>query len=130
VEIAVFEGRYGEVALRNDSRLREEEAARAILGPVRAGALVKAAPLERALLLLDELPGVTARASLSTGGEPGASDLRVHLTDAARFAGFFRLDNYGHELTGRVRGAVTANVNNLLGYGDRLDLQVTTAGSG
>ena len=69
VEIAVQEGRYGRVAVKNESGLREG-VAEAVLqaGAVAAGALIEAGPLERALLLLNELPGVTARGSFRRAG--------------------------------------------------------------
>ena len=131
VEIAVHEGRYGRVAVQNASRLKQGIAEAALeAGPVASGALIAAAPLERALLLLDELPGVTARGELSAGREPGTSDLTVYVRDGERFTGILRVDNSGHELTGRVRGTVMVDADNLRGFADRLSLQVTSSGSG
>lgn len=130
IEIAVHEGRYGQVRVHNESRLKEG-VAEAVLeaGSVAAGAWIKEAPLERALLLLNELPGVSARGELAAGGAPGTSDLAVFLRDGDRLTGLARVDNFGHELTGRVRGSVMVDANNVRGYADRLSLQVTTAGS-
>ena len=129
VTIAVEEGRYGAVVFRNGANLRED-AARALLGEVRPGAPIQAGPLERALLLLEEIPGVRARGALAAGKEPGTSDLTVYLEDEARFGGALRVDSHGHELTGRVRATAHVDVNNPGGYGDRLLVQATTSGAG
>lgn len=132
VQIAVQEGRYGQVTVRNESRLRDEGVVRGVLGPGRIfpGALIQAKPLERALLLLNEVPGVTARGELAAGSEPGTSDLVVYLQDGSRLTGVARVDNSGHELTGPIRGSVMVDANSPRGLGDRLSLQVTSAGAG
>ncbi len=55
---------------------------------IRASRPLRAADLERYLLLVNELAGVTARATLSPATEPGASDLTIDLSQRrARSAG-------------------------------------------
>lgn len=129
VEIVVLEGRYGQVMLRNASRL-SDQVAKSLLDPVAPGVLIEAEPLERALRLLNETPGVKARSALSAGSEPGTTDLTVELEDAKRFSGVATVDNYGNEHTGRIRATVSLDVNNVHGTGDQFDLQVITTGKG
>lgn len=129
VEIAVLEGKYGQVNWRNASRLKDH-VAQSLLHPVAPGALIQAAPLERALRLLSETPGVKVRSALSAGSEPGATDLTVELEDAKRLSGLATLDNYGNEHTGLIRAAVSLDVNNALGTGDQLNVQAITTGRG
>jgi len=65
-EIAVIEGRFGKVELDNKSRVRDS-VARGYLDAF-PGTVVTEPPLERKLLLLNDLPGVgEARATLKPG---------------------------------------------------------------
>lgn len=83
VELAVVEGRWGEVTLENGAGLREA-VARRLLGPVRPGALIQEGLLDRAIRLLNETPGVQARATVRAGAQPGTSDLTVILAPEKR----------------------------------------------
>src|SRR5690606_33753592 len=110
-EIAVRDERYDRVVLRNSSS-RVADAARNVCGRVTSGALIEECSLERRLRLLSEISGVSVRSSLSTGNDPGTSDLTVEIHAVNRFAGRFVVDNYGNELTGRLRSSASAVFNN------------------
>ncbi|WP_411287577.1 POTRA domain-containing protein, partial [Phenylobacterium sp.] len=70
VTIAVIEGRYGEVALNNETRV-SDALARSILAGLDSGDLVFTPPLERRLLLLSDLPGVVVSSTLTPGTAVG-----------------------------------------------------------
>ena len=57
VTIAVLEGQYGKVTLRNQSDL-SDRLANGLLAGLHSGYRVAIAPLESRLLLLSDLPGV------------------------------------------------------------------------
>lgn len=129
VTIVVIEGRYGAVNLRNESRLRSG-VARGVLKGLDSGALVAAAPLERRLLLLSDLPGVQVRSTLSPGSAVGTSDLLVDVTPGRLITGNLEVDNAGSPYTGAYQGGGTINFNEPLGIGDVASLRVLTSGEG
>ena len=104
VEIAVLEGRFGKLELRNTSRL-SDELARDTLSEAASGAVIRQAPLERELLLLKDLAGVDSAATLKPGEEVGTSDLVVDITPTRTFTGTLEADNYGNRYTGRSASA-------------------------
>jgi hemolysin activation/secretion protein len=129
VTIVVIEGRYGAIKLRNGSRLHDDTA-RGVLRGLDPGDVVAAAPLERRLLLLSDIPGVQVKSTLSPGAQVGASDLQVDLTAGRRITGDLEADNGGNPYTGAYEGGGAVNFNELLGIGDVASIRALTAGSG
>jgi hemolysin activation/secretion protein len=129
VTIAVSEGLYGKVALRNGSRL-SDSLANGLLEGVDAGDPIVLEPLEHRLLLLSDLPGVKVTSTLVPGSLPGTSDLLVDVAPGRRVTGMIDLDNGGNPYTGEWRLGGTVNFNNLLGHGDVASLRAVTSGSG
>lgn len=129
VTIEVSEGRYGNVTLKNESRL-SDGLARGLLGGLNSGDIIANAPLENRLLLLSDLPGVNVRSTLVPGTAPGTSDLIVDVTPGSSVSGSVDADNAGNRYTGAYRIGATVNVNNPLGQGDVASLRVLTSGEG
>jgi len=127
--IAVVEGRYGKVVLRNQSNLSDGLAG-SLLGGIQTGELVTTAPLESRLLLLSDLPGVNVKSTLAPGTAPGTSDLIVDITPGQRITGSIDADNAGNRYTGTYRLGATLNVNEPTGHGDVASLRVVTSGTG
>ena len=121
VTIAVVEGRYGKVELENSSTL-SDSTARALLGVVRPGALIKAQTLDRAIRLLDQTPGIQARARLRAGAAANTSDLTVELSGAREISARMTLDNAGNVYVKRTRAAMAIDLENPTGLGDRLSV--------
>lgn len=121
LQIAVMEGRYGEVGLNNTSRV--SGAALAPLAALKPGDAVRSAELERSLLLLQDTPGVEIKSTLKPGTSVGASDLLVDVQPGPLLTGAIDADNYGNRFTGEYRLGATLNVNSPLGLGDRLSLR-------
>lgn len=122
VEIAVLEGRYGKLDLRNSSRL-SDSLARDTLGAVSSGAVIEQARLERNLLLLKDLAGVASAATLKPGEQVGTSDLVVDITPTRTFTGSLEADNYGNRYTGQWRFGGSVAAANLAGRGDLLSIR-------
>ena len=77
------------------------------------------ATLERYLLLIQDLPGVTASAVLRPSATaPGASDIAITVL-AKKIDGAVNADNRGSRYLGPYQGGVTVNANNMLGLYDR-----------
>lgn len=117
VSIAVIEGRYGTVTLKNSSRV-SDAAAQAILSGLESGDIVTNAPLERRLLLLSDLPGTQVRSTLAPGTDVGTSDLLVEIARGRGITGSVEADNAGNRYTGYYRLGGSLNFNNPLGFGD------------
>ena len=75
--------------------------------------------LERAMLLINDLPGVSASAALREGQQAGETDLRVQLAPTAQRAGTLSVDNTGARSTGYWRAAGEFSAAGLLTWGDQ-----------
>lgn len=129
VTIAVLDGRYGKVTLRNGSSVSDAVANRLLSG-LNNGDMVAVEPLENRLLLLSDLPGVQVKSTLVPGASVGASDLIVDLTPGQRVSGSIDADNAGNRYTGTNRIGATVNLNDPTGHGDVATLRALTSGSG
>ncbi|CAM3798919.1 ShlB/FhaC/HecB family hemolysin secretion/activation protein [Polaromonas hydrogenivorans] len=129
VTIAVVEGQYGKVAVRNQSHLSDDLVYGQLEG-INAGDTVAIAPLESRLLLLSDIPGVNITSTLTPGASLGASDLIVDVVPGQRVTGSIDADNAGNRYTGEYRLGATVNLNNAAGRGDVASLRVLTSGSG
>lgn len=128
VTLAVLEGRYGAVTLRNESRLKDG-VAMGLVEPTASDA-VTIAPLERSLLLLADLPGVQVRSTLTPGASVGSSDLVLDVAPGPLVSGSVDGDNQGNRYTGRNRVGASLNLNNPSGYGDVASVRLLTSGEG
>jgi hemolysin activation/secretion protein len=126
VELAVLEGRYGEVSVAVDAPLSRDVANEAVRA-LRPNEVITEAALDRSLLLLDDLGGIAARGTLKPGQRPGTADLVVDVTETERYGGTLSVDNYGNELTGRYRLGGSFHADNLAGRGDTLAARAIVA---
>lgn len=129
VTIAVIEGQYGQVTLKNQTNV-SNELVNGLLGGLNRGDPVTSAPLENRLLLLSDLPGVQVNSTLLPGATLGTSDLIVDLTPGQRVSGSIDADNAGNRYTGSNRIGATVNFNEPTGHGDVATLRALTSGSG
>lgn len=83
-------------------------------GPVRND------QLERALLLINDVPGVSARATLEKGDEPGSSRLLVSADTTPDWSGGIAVDNFNNRYTGPWRTSAWTTVNRPFGREDQL----------
>lgn len=123
VTINVLEGRYGKVTVQNRTELAANRLAW-LLRELEAGQLAQLAPLERTLLLLGEVPGVTAKATFAAGAEQGQTELILTLSAKAKWVGSIELDRNGSPNTGRQRWGASLAINNLSGQGDQLGVRL------
>jgi hemolysin activation/secretion protein len=124
VEIAVLEGRLAQVRIEMpDSapvKRRYIESAFAGLAP---GTVLTNDTVERALLIANDLRGVTVRSVVEPGAEPGTANLVVQVEPGRRIDGTVEFDNFGSRFTGENRLGASVNVNSPLGWGDILSFR-------
>lgn len=129
VTISVIEGHYGKLSINNESSV-SVGVPRAMIASLGNGAIIASAPLERRLLLLSDIPGVTVQSTLSPGEVAGTSDLLVNLKGSRLVSGGVEADNAGNRFTGAYRAGGTLNFNNPTGHGDILSLRALVSNSG
>ena len=131
VEIAVLEGRYDAIKVVSATALTPTSMPSNLpLNGLKQGAMIKEAPLERALLLLSDRPGVKVSSTLQPGAEVGTSDLVIDMAPGALFSGGVEVDNFGSSSTGRHRLGAEVRVNNPSAYGDLITLNGRYSGTG
>ena len=127
VVINVLEGRVGQQYVNNQSRLSDDRASGYLSG-IKSGDALQAKPVDRALLLLNDTPGVGgARATLQPGASVGTSDLLIELDPSAPYSANVELDNYGNRYTGEYRLGGALALNSPLKIGDQLTLRALTS---
>ena len=86
--------------------------------------------LDRTLLLLDDLPGVSVAGNLIQGQRDGETNLAISATDDALLSGNVSIDNQGSRSTGTDRLSMNLNLNGPARMGDLLALNaLKTQGS-
>lgn len=121
--INVLEGRIGEKRINNQSMLSDQRVDE-YLNAIKSGDVLQAAPADRALLLLNETPGVgVARATLQPGASVGSADLVLELSPSAPYSANILMDNYGSYYTGENRLGVELALNSPRKIGDQISLR-------
>jgi hemolysin activation/secretion protein len=120
VTIRVIEGNYGQFILKNQSLVRDS-VVQGLLDDVKDRDIVSLDTLERAMLIINDTPGVqVVRADVMPGQAVGTSDFAVDAVAGARVNGYATLDNHGSVYTGKGRLSFGADWNSPTGRGDRL----------
>lgn len=123
VTIQVVESVFGELRFDMDSgptRVSVERLRSSFQGQQASGLPLNTNALDRALLLTDDLPGVTVAGSLVPGARAGQTDLVLRARDENLFIGDLLADNTGARSTGANRVVANVVANSPLGLGDQL----------
>ena len=129
IRVQVVEANWGRVDLRNSSAVKDSVLLRP-LSNLEPGSVIRLDAMERATLLLSDLPGVVPRALLRAGQEVGSSDLVVDVQPGAPWSAALGTDNFGSRYTGVGRTNANVQWNNPLGRGDTLGLNSLNSESG
>jgi hemolysin activation/secretion protein len=127
VRLQIIEARYDRISLRNHSRVGGELLQSTLAG-LRSGAVIRDASLDRALLLLSDIPGANVDAVLRPGAKVGTSDLQVAATSPPPLNGDVVVDNSGDRYSGRARVGGTLNWLDPLHHGDILSVSGLSTG--
>src|SRR5262249_8547035 len=125
ITIRILEGRLGKIIINRtaDAPISEEQI-RDILSPLRPGELLRQATVERVLLLLSDIPGISVQSAFEAGEETGLTNLSVDVELAGRLNGQVDADNYGVPSSGEYRLGAGLRWNAPLRRGDELDLKI------
>jgi hemolysin activation/secretion protein len=123
VRLQVVEGRVGDINVQGNSRTRTP-VFQARASGLHSGDIYTDAAAERAVLLMNDLPGVNAHEVLSPGSQFGSSDVLFNV-DETGYTGDASVDDYGRTVIGRWRLSADADINSLTGSGDQLAVGIT-----
>lgn len=122
VRIAVVEGFIGRYSFAGEAPASASPIARYAERILEQRPLTAAA-LERYLLLMNDLPGVTARVTLLPSRDTaGASDLLIEVQEK-RLDAYVTVDNRGTRFLGPTEGQASVRANGLFGSGAALGLR-------
>lgn len=129
ITIEVVVGQYGQIDIRNHSRLSTSYI-NSIISPLKSKGYIRREQMERVLLLLTDTSGVILKNTLAPGKESGTSDLIIEVTDGPSVTGQVYSDNWGNRFTGTIREGINATFYNPGKIGDSLALGGLYTGSG
>lgn len=118
IQVRVVEPRYDKVVVAGHSRLRPSVLTGAT--DIAPGEVVTGAKLDRALLLLNETPGVRVNGELAAGAQPDTTTLTLLAKDQGVLVGSLSENNYGNAVTGSYLTALSLTANDPFGYGESL----------
>ena len=130
IEIAVLKGASdGSLEFKLDRTARISQGVLRSIGEtaVRKGVPINEHDFERSVLLMNDLPGVIARASLAPGTLPGTTGVEVAVSEGPILSGVIWSDNHGNRYTGSWRGNTTISLNDPFRYGDQITALMTEA---
>lgn len=131
VEISVIEGVLGKVRLEVDpaAPIRPGVIER-IASRLKPGQPLHSRTLERVMLLLSDLPGVTPQAALEQGEASGTTDVIIVVAPEKRWDFSIDADNHGSRSTGEYRAGLIGRINSPFRLGDNLDARLQIGSGG
>lgn len=126
VRLRAVEGFVDKVVIQGDSPV-DEDTLRGFMNHIRKSRPLQAAVLERNLLLINDIPGVTAKGVLSASKTtPGAADLTI-VVERKLVDFTFKADNRGSRFLGPFEYLASTQVNALFGFKNSIAVQGLTA---
>lgn len=121
VKILVTEAKLSSVFVdtpNGSTRFSKEAAAEYITYANPIGEPLNTRSIERALIILNETPGVMVSSQLEPGQKDGETALRLQLTQPQWYQGKVEVNNYGSRSTGANQGVIALSAINPTGIGD------------
>lgn len=110
-----------------DKRIRDTLVQGFISHAIRNPEAFRLSDVERGILLVNDLPGISAAGTFVPGKELGSTALKLNLEEKPLFGGSVGMDNYGSRYTRAERVTAGVVLNDPSGFGDaaHLDLAAT-----
>lgn len=126
VTLQVVEARFSGVRFEGETpaRVMRAEVQAHFSRQQKTGAFLNVNALDRALLLADDLPGVSVAGTLAPGTSNGETTLVLQTTDEPFIYGDIGLDNTGARSTGSNRVTANMNINSPGGRGELVSLNL------
>ena len=78
--------------------------------------------LERGIVNINDIPGISGTVNLSPGEVPGTTQIQLDVTESPLVQGMISADNFGSRYTGENRATAVVNLNNPSKFGDQVTL--------
>ncbi|WP_296509105.1 ShlB/FhaC/HecB family hemolysin secretion/activation protein [Rhodoferax sp.] len=126
IVLKVVEGRLADKGIelgRSSSRVNDAVILGQLQSALQPGSTLRADKYERAILLTNDLPGVSGSENvLYPGAQPGEAKFKSYPYDGKLVDGQIYVDNSGSSYTGKNRLGASINVNSPFGRGERFSL--------
>ena len=130
VKILVTEATLGAVLVdtpQGETRFSKERAQQYITYANPVGDSLNSRSIERAIIILNETPGVMVSGALEPGEKDGETTLRLQLTEPKWYQGNVGVNNYGSRTTGANQAVIAFSVINPSGIGDQASLNTISS---
>lgn len=130
ITIAITQGKSdGQLSITTDKTVRINQSIlyKISRNAVKPGQPINERRLERSILLINDLPGVIARSSVSPGSVPGSSNIGITISEGPLLKGSVWADNYSNRYTGTWRGNAILLANDPFRKGDQISLMAIGA---
>ena len=124
VTLQVFEGKLGQIIITGDAGYSAGFLKSHFKHMYKEG-VIKKGPMERALMIMNDLPGITVTSVLQSGQEQGATDVVVTVKKGRQFGNSISVDNFGSKFA-RVRAMAGFDILNQVGRGSVFSLNGVT----
>ncbi len=128
LQLQVIEARYGQIQIENSSRIRPA-LINATMASLQTGQNIAQSRLDRALLMLSDIPGGQISLNLRPGKQLGETDVLLEVLPTPAITAKLTFDDYGNVFTNRLRTLASVNILNPLHAGDVLSLSYLTTGN-
>jgi hemolysin activation/secretion protein len=130
IKLTVVEGKIDQVFVDGTNlKGKEAKVINSYVSQLKSKPVLNNSDLEKTLLLINDLPGVTARSVLSPSRNvAGASDLTIQVERDAT-AGTIQVDNFGSKFLGMWEAIGSVNLNSLFGQNEQISAQLAYAPS-
>ena len=125
LELKIQEAKYGgtDITTENGASKVKESILKNLMGFNMKDKTLSLKEVDRRILIINDLPGVTAKSTLAAGDNEGETKVNLVINNTRPFAGSgVVLDNYGSRATGRARAVANLNINSPFGLGDQIRL--------
>ncbi|MEY4701506.1 MAG: hypothetical protein RL326_1693, partial [Pseudomonadota bacterium] len=131
VVLHVYEGTLekGGIVVKNEGqRVHTEVISSLLKSTLPEGEVIHSSDYERAILLANDIPGISAFGTLYPGSQVGQARFEMGVRDEPVVSGNLDFDNFGGHYTGQERGGATVYVNSPTKRGDQITLRGVTSG--
>lgn len=122
----VMLGTYDDIVITNKSMLADSRI-KAMTKKLKKDDFITNKYVNGASMVLNDMPGVMAKAVLQPGARPGTAQLALDVENLEKQGLAVYTDNQGSRSTGRYRYGASYHYNNLAGAGDSLTLNYMTS---
>ncbi|NQZ14065.1 MAG: ShlB/FhaC/HecB family hemolysin secretion/activation protein [Alphaproteobacteria bacterium] len=126
--LRVVEGFIDNVIIQGDGSQSELDIIQKYASNISTGGPLNIADMERYLLLINDLTGLSARSVISpSASTPGAADLLVILGERDPYEALVGINNHGSRYLGPVQFSGVGVVNSALGFNESITAQLVLA---